>query len=464
MRKVIVFLGIMFVLIGLSSCASYHDLSAKYQQQLQSQNYQSALTSVDKNKFLKKDRNKLLFYLEKGKLAHINKNYKLSNEYFNKADDFIEFYKKNLANKVLGVITNPEKETYQGEDFEKVAIHYYKALNYIFLNLYDEALVEAKRINLELLKINDSYPEGKKNRYSNDAFALSLQGLIYEATGNINDAFIAYRNAVELYAKQDGSFFGVSMPDQLKHDVINTAHVLGFYAEEARFSKLFGKTYDSNFTKKKSVVVFWENGLIPYKSQTYFTFTAIPGINSNFISFNNQELGLSFNVPRRGSVSNSFSDLNIINVSFPKYEVRPTYYAQALIGVKENEMKRFQLAQNYEEIATKTLKDRTAREIGKLVLRVATKKIAEGVVANQNQNLGAILGLINAFTEKSDTRNWQTLPSKIYYSRIDVENETSLKIKLVDKNGAEKLDNISINPNLKLNFINYITPQINSAN
>ena len=161
----------------------------------------------------------------------------------NKADAFIEENKLYLGGKVLGVLLNPEMETYTGEDFEKVTIHYYKALNYMFLNKLDEALVEAKRINLQLQEINDKYPEGKKNRYTSDGFALNMQGFLYEATGDVNNAFISYRNAVNLYLENNGSFFGTPLPDQLKKDVLRTAASLGFLNELERYQKLLDTTY-----------------------------------------------------------------------------------------------------------------------------------------------------------------------------------------------------------------------------
>lgn len=447
-------------------CSTYHDLSTKYQYEIQNNNYTKALKELDRNKFLKKNRNTLLFYLEKGKVAYLKKDYRLSNEFFNKADAYIENNKKNLGRQVLGVITNPEKENYKGEDFEKVAIHYYKALNYIFLNQYEDALVEAKRINLELHKINDKYPEGKKNRYVSDAFALNLQGMLYEATGNINDAFISYRNAIELYQKNEHGYFGVSIPNQLKKDVINTAHVLGFYNEEHKFGKLFGIQYNPDEVKGKHAIVFWENGLVPYKSQTYFTFTALPGANNGFVNFSNETLGLTLQVPTRNKRSdNRFSDLRVLNISFPKYQSRPIYYTNGLVMVNDRFTKNLELAQDYDVIAHQTLKDRTFREIGKIVLRTAAKKIAENVVANQNENVGALVGLFNAFTEKSDTRNWQTLPNKIYYSRIPLnEKSNTLRVKVKTNRGVVKESTIKIEASKKLNFINYITTEIKRAN
>ena len=45
-----------------------------------------------------------------------------------------------------------------------------------------------------------------------------LQGLIYEKGNDINNAFIAYRNAADVYLKNDGSYYGTKMPEQLKKE------------------------------------------------------------------------------------------------------------------------------------------------------------------------------------------------------------------------------------------------------
>ena len=87
---------------------------------------------------------------------------------------------------------------YAGEDHELVLMHYFKALNFLRMNQFDEALVECRRINNKLNLLNDRY-EKKKNRYRRDAFALNLMGIAYEASGDVNNAFIAYRNAYEAY-------------------------------------------------------------------------------------------------------------------------------------------------------------------------------------------------------------------------------------------------------------------------
>jgi len=59
-------------------------------------------------------------------------------------------------------------------------------------------------------------------------------------------------------------------------------------------------------------------------------------------------------------------------------------------------------------------------ELSKALIRVALKKVAEYQVKQEDKTLGSVLGMINAITEKADTRNWQTLPHSIYYSRISL--------------------------------------------
>ena len=74
----------------------------------------------------------------------------------------------------------------------------YLALNFAAQGLPDEALVEARKVDLKLKEYARQY-EGK-NAYQEDAFARYLSGILYESTGEINDAFIAYKKAYEAYA------------------------------------------------------------------------------------------------------------------------------------------------------------------------------------------------------------------------------------------------------------------------
>ena len=59
-----------------------------------------------------------------------------------------------------------------------------------------------------------------------------------------------------------------------------------------------------------------------------------------------------------------------------------------------------------------------------------SKQAMEQVARRENQNLGTLVSLVNAFTEKADTRNWQSLPYSISYARVSLpegQHQISLK-------------------------------------
>ena len=72
-----------------------------------------------------------------------------------------------------------------------------------------------------------------------------------------------------------------------------------------------------------------------------------------------------------------------------------------------------------------------ALELSKSLLRAALKKAAEQGARKEDKGFGAVIGLINAMTEKADTRNWQTLPYSISYARIPMkEGSNSINFNL----------------------------------
>src|SRR5690606_11056100 len=110
-----------------------------------------------------------------------------------------------------------------------------------------------------------------KNKFTEDAFSQILQGILYEATGDVNNAFIAYRNAADLYLENDGSYYGVPLPQQLKYDLLRTADKMGFRNEYTRYSKLFDLSVPASKSPEAEAIIFWENGLGPAKDQTIIT-------------------------------------------------------------------------------------------------------------------------------------------------------------------------------------------------
>jgi hypothetical protein len=155
--------------------------------------------------------------------------YAKSNKAFEKAFLFGEDYKVNYFTEAASFLTNPTITLYRGEDHENLLPLYYKALNFLKLNQYEDALVECRRLNIRLQQLSDKYKNPEK--YQRDAFIHNLMGIIYQANGDWNNAFIAYRNALEIYNDDYVTMFNVQAPDQLKKDLLISAWRMGFTDE-----------------------------------------------------------------------------------------------------------------------------------------------------------------------------------------------------------------------------------------
>ncbi len=413
--------AVLLVFIIVAGCATYYKKTQQFQDYVMQGEMQKAAGWLEKDTKMQKGINRLLYLMNDGWTQWMLNNYPVSNDRFNEADLMIEDQQKNLALEGLALLVNPTVKPYHPEDFEIVFINYFKALNYLGLDQFDDALVECRRMNINLYQLNDKYKE-KKNRYSDDAFAHALIGLIYDAGNDPNNAFIAYRNALEAYRKVYAGNFGVDAPDQLKHDLLRAAWRMGFYDELRQYEEQFGMQYDQENTQDKGeLVMIWQNGFGPVKAEWSINLTVVRG-TGGMVTFVNDELGI--NIPfYLGDLSDdersSFSDLSFVRIAFPKYVERKPVFTSAQI-LAEGESYDLELAEDVNAIAFKTLRDRMLRELSNSLLRFAVKRATEEAARRENKDVGAAISIINALTEKADTRNWQTLPYAVYYKRISL--------------------------------------------
>lgn len=277
----------------LSACVSYYQKSQAIMDSIYRGDYAHASKQLDNGNLKKNKRNELLYLLNKGTVLFMNNQPEESNNYFQQADYYIEDYQKNIGLKAVSFITNPSIQTYEGENFEKVMVHYYTTINYLQQGLLDQALVECKRMQLKLDKITDYYKA--KNKYKNDAFVYLLTGIVYDAQKDYNSAFIAYRNAYKIYNEEYSTNLNTSVPPQLKEDLIRTALLTGFKEEASQYKtqfKLQHITFES-FKNTSPLVTFWNNGFCPIKDQWSINFTIVPRSNG-WVNFTNWDLGLNF--------------------------------------------------------------------------------------------------------------------------------------------------------------------------
>ena len=261
-------LAVFMLVPVLFSCATYNKSMGNYYADLREHNYEKAMRSIENNKLIKKDRNALLYNLEMGKLYRLQNDFTNSNMHLNLADGMIESNRKTFADIALGNLLNPMRQAYRGEDHEQFMMHFYKALNYAALGNTEDAVVEARRITLSSTAQGDKFIN-KESRYSKDAFALNLQGMIYEMAGDMNNAFIAYRNAVEIYVKADNNYYGVKMPEQLQQDFLRTSAAMGF-SVDSKYENAFNVSYNNTTAENGELILFLEEGQAPVKEEKTF--------------------------------------------------------------------------------------------------------------------------------------------------------------------------------------------------
>jgi len=438
-RKKQILLFLLFGLI-LGGCATYYQQTQQFQQYITHGNFRQADQWLQNNQHEKEGKNRLLFYLNHGYVEWMLDEHEESNRHFEEADRIIEDYVKNYGLEALSLVTNPTVKPYKPEDFEAVMLHYFTALNYIQLQDYENALVECRRINIRLNQLNDKYQD-HKNRYQRDAFAHNLMGMIYEATGDYNNAFIAYRNAYEAYKEDYTEYFNMQVPEQLKKDVLRTAYLTGFDDEVRHYEQTFSMDFEYTPREHGEVIFFWLNGFGPVKDEWSIHFRKVPSPRENYVIMQSRELDVSFPIyigDKSKEEKEGFSELRFFKVAFPRYLERKPVYRNAAVITQDNKHS-FELAQNINEIAFKTLHDRMLRELGNAILRLATKKALEALADEEDENLGTFINIVNTLTEQADTRNWQTLPYSIHYTRIPLEEgENILEVEAYTRNNTRK--------------------------
>ena len=407
----------------LFSCAPSVKQYPKINQLLLCQDYDSACKLVKESKKTYAQRNAALYYLDEGILLHYAARYKESNLNLFEAESIMdELYTKSLSREAASFLISDNTIPYRGEDFERAMVNLFMALNYVGLGDWEGALVEARKVDNTLSIINSKYDEEKRNVYKEDGFIRFLMGTLYEAEGEINDAFISYRKAEEVYRADYVLNYGVRPPAFLIENLLAAADAMDFEQEmreiqnaypHVTFGDLAGKT------GMAEVLFVHYNGLGPEKVEN------------------------SFVVP--------MPDGFVVKIAYPTF-ARKSYQIShgqiTLSNMESGESYRFPtvLMEDITSIAITNLENRINRIKAKAIARATTKyllsKQAEKTARKEG---GELLGLMvkftaavaSAATEQADVRHWRLLPAEIRVGRaVIAPGKYRGKIDFVDARGA----------------------------
>jgi hypothetical protein len=436
---------VLALLITTSSCATYYHSNLAFNEVFERGELQKALKTLQEKPSEGAGKKQFLYFVNNGLVLSLLGKYSDSNYFFERAYNFGEDYRINYANEAATYFTNPNFSVYRGEDHEHLLLLYFKAMNFLKMGKNEEALVECRRLNIRLQQLSDRY--ATEDKYRKDAFVHTLMGIIYESDYDYNNAFIAYRNAVEAYEGEFFKLFQISAPEQLKKDLLRTARLSGLEEEYQYFREKFGMP-DEEFPERTGgeLVFFWHNGLSPVKTEWSVSF-AISQRNG-MVYFSNAEQGLNYSFSSEGysrTQLNSLSDLDVYRLTLPKYVERPVYYSAASLTRGDSTFT-LQLLEDVNKVAFKCLDERMNLELSKALLRLAVKKATEESARSKDKWAGVVMNMVNLLTEAADTRNWQTLPHSIYYARIPLEvGDNTVTLETVDYTGTKQQQTFTYN-------------------
>jgi len=399
---------LFIAILGLCSCATYQGKVSTARTLLQNGQFTEALAQL---KVLadQPSNDQLIYLLDYATALQITGNYTESNKYFQMADKFADIQDyTSLSLETGSFLFGEEMVQYKGEDFEVVLVNAMTAVNYLCLGDLDNAMVEVRRLNEKLRRFRLE----AKRKFTDNALALYLSAIIYEANKNWDDAAIAY----EQVYKVDPSYRPLRV--DLIRSNIKARRSDAVKKWKAAFPEVVEQS-DWKNDKLAEVVVIYQQGWGPRKNfrQDNFRYPAMYPVWSGKLS-----------------VTPSMMSLN----HEPPTPMPPFKNDEMLFSV--------------ERVAITSLEDQYAALIARRIGGAVVKEIVAQRIRKDNQLLGDIALLAMYASDRADLRQWSTLPRGFKIYRLSLPaGEYKLDI-----DGQEKNKKVSLKPSEKF-FTTYRT-------
>ena len=392
MMRIILFITIFALLFGCSSGLNYRKLN----HHLSSNNCKSAVEYMEQTEGDYGSNAKLLFLLDSAMVNMYCGNFEISQKSFHKAEDLADIlWTKSVSKNIFSLVSNEYVLPYNGEDFERAMINLMSAIGYLQADQVDEALVEFRRLDALLTLYNSKYE--KKNVYKEDAFARYLSGIVHETDKELDDAFIDYYKACQIYAEYKEAY-GTHAPSSLEEDLLRVAEIVDRMDE--------AKSVVPDVEKR-----FWlkQQDAADLGKIVFIQFIGHSPLKTENIIF----------IP---------THYGPVTLAFPKFSIDPPQCRNSLItltSASNTTESKTVLVEDINQIAVKNLSDRKGRVVAKTIARAIAKQIAIKEISELNrddweQTIRVLLNLVNSAIERADTRSWRTLPGEIYLARVFV--------------------------------------------
>lgn len=174
--------------------------------------------------------------LDKGLLSHYAKNHELSNTELSLAEKKIEeYYGTSISQSITSFLVNDNLKDYSGETYENIYTNIFMAINYLYLNKFDDAFVEIRRFDNKLRELTVqnqqkitsaklAMTEGSNQvpdvniKFHNSAFARYLSMLMYRTDGDNDNAYVDYKMIKDAFALQS-DLYNFEVPTSIDGDI-----------------------------------------------------------------------------------------------------------------------------------------------------------------------------------------------------------------------------------------------------
>ncbi|MNS33980.1 hypothetical protein D3C72_661020 [compost metagenome] len=356
----------------------------------------------------------VLDQLEKGRIAWLAGQDAISKQGFAAADSRLAWEESQAKYRLSqglaqagSLLTNDQTMAYRAPDYERTMLHHYLALNYLQRGDAEGALVEVRRANQvqeralkaradEVRKAKEKSEEAEadgemrqlmsrgapeldrligrvKNGFQN-AYTFYFSGVLYEAAGDLNDAWVDYQRGYQI------------APDNqsLQDALLRLARLRGSADELKETEKKVGRKAPPPAKDQGQLVVLFEDGLIPARREI---FLPLP-------------------------ISTSSGDFRTFTVAVPYYDNRASDTGPLMVSVGKQAGRTSSLVR-LESLAAKDLQERLPGMLTRQALRLVAKEQLRRSAAKEGGDVGNILvGIFNTLSERADTRSWLTLPAE----------------------------------------------------
>lgn len=328
-------------------------------------------------------KNRILALLEYGLALHEAQEYQKSSQVFLEADRQIKNEDiLHLGGQTASLIANEQVKTYVPESFEVVLLHVYSAMNYMLLDDWQSARVEARRVHETLDKLTSEL----QSQY----FARFVAGLAYEVMGDIDNAYIEY------------SKIGENLPlEPVISSLVRISKLRGDVKEAERWEKIIGDSGDIRTQlQAPNFVLFVGAGRAPVKKE--ITIFIPPNAN---------------------------------RFALPHYFSSGSRAHHVVVKIAGRELLSLVLS-DLDDLAKKTLQKRMAQEILKATARLAAKEAIAREIEEKNPYAGLAVRLAFIAVEGADTRCWEGLPRYLGVATGYVPSgEYNAEIRFLSENG-----------------------------